>query len=67
MEKTDLTNELLFRLCVGQRLLSTKEYIWFRSLIPPMPTHPCELCEEREELVAKDCGKCKFIPQNQAG
>jgi len=45
IDKIDLTNELLFRLCVGQRLLSAKECIHIRSLIPRMTDYPCTLCQ----------------------
>jgi hypothetical protein len=41
----NLTNELLFRLCVGQRLLSFRECIEIRELIPRMSDHPCTLCQ----------------------
>lgn len=43
--KIDLTNELLFRLCVGQRLLSSKECLAIRGLIPRMIDYPCTLCQ----------------------
>lgn len=45
IDKLNLTNELLFRLCVGQRLLSNKECMDIRDLIPRMVDHPCTLCQ----------------------
>lgn len=45
INKIDLTNELLFRLCVGQRLLSSKDCMQIRDLIPRMIDHPCTLCQ----------------------
>lgn len=45
IEKIDLTNELLFRLCVGQRLLSFKECREIANSIPRMTEHPCTLCQ----------------------
>ncbi len=64
IDKLNLTNELLFRLCVGQRFLSKKDYIWFRSLIPQMTGHPCEVCKGNQfkNGVEPNCGLCKFIP-----
>ena len=55
IEKIDLTNELLYRLCLGQRLLSFKECREIGSLIPRMTDHPCTPCrphcvEQEEKL-----------------
>lgn len=47
IEKVDLTNELLYRLCVGQRILSNKECIDIRDLIPRMHDYPCTLCQAK--------------------
>lgn len=47
IDKLDLTNELLFRLCVGQRLLSNKECIAIRDLIPRLVDQPCYFCQAK--------------------
>lgn len=43
MDKADLSNKLLFRIGIRQRLRSDKERICFRSMIIPMPTYPYEI------------------------
>jgi len=53
IKKIDITNELLFRLCIGQHIISKHDQILFKSLIPDQ-THPCDVCKQR------DCAKCEF-------
>ncbi len=45
INKVNLTNELLFRLCVGQRLLSNRDCTQIMDLIPRMKDHPCNICQ----------------------